>query len=213
MHISDGVLSPAVLAGGTALAVAGTWIGLRRLPDERIMTAAVLSAAFFVVSLIHVPLGPSSVHLLLNGLAGIILGWAAFPCILVALFLQSILFQFGGLTALGVNALNTAAPGVLCHYLFRSHLTGRGPVSAAAAFLGGALAVAGTAIMAAFCLALTDAAFLGAARFVVATHAPVMLVEGLVAMFAAGFLARIRPELLETPSARESEREGEAPCG
>ena len=64
------------------------------------MTVAILAAHFFVGSLIHVPVGPSSVHVVLNGLLGMLLGWAAFPSIFVALMLQAILFQYGGITVL-----------------------------------------------------------------------------------------------------------------
>ena len=119
MHISEGVLSAPVLIGGAALAVAGTAIGLKKIDYDRIMTVAILSAAFFVASLVHVPIGPGSAHLLLNGLLGLMLGWAAFPSILVALLLQAVLFQFGGLTVLGLNTFNMAAPAVFCFYVFR----------------------------------------------------------------------------------------------
>ena len=74
MHISEGVLSPAVLGAGAVLAAAGIVIGLRKLDYDRLMTVAILAAAFFVGSLIHVPIGPSSVHLILNGLLGMLLG-------------------------------------------------------------------------------------------------------------------------------------------
>jgi cobalt/nickel transport system permease protein len=117
VHISEGVLSPAILGLGAALAVCGTAIGLRRLDYDRLMTVAILAAAFFVGSLIHIPIGPSSAHLILNGLLGVILGWAAFPAILVALMLQSVLFQYGGFTVLGVNTFNMAFPAVLCFIL------------------------------------------------------------------------------------------------
>ena len=93
MHISEGVLSPAVLGAGAALAVAGLAMGLRKLDYDRLMTVAILAATFFVGSLIHVPIGPSSAHLILNGLVGILLGWAAFPAIFVALLLQAVLFH------------------------------------------------------------------------------------------------------------------------
>lgn len=87
MHIAEGVLSPAVLAGGAVLALAGTALGLRKLEYDRLVAVGILSAAFFVASLIHVPVGLSSAHLVLNGLVGVLLGWAAFPSILVALLL------------------------------------------------------------------------------------------------------------------------------
>jgi len=196
MHISEGVLSPSVLMAGAALTAAGCWIGYRKLKDDTIVAASVLSATFFVGSLIHVPLGPSSVHLLLNGIAGVVLGWVAFPCILVALLLQAVLFQFGGLSVLGVNTVNVAAPAVLCFYLLRPLLIGSPGRAAVAGFLGGAGAVFGTALMTSLSLALTDEGFLATARLVVAGHLPVMVIEGVVTMFAVGFLARVRPELL-----------------
>jgi cobalt/nickel transport system permease protein len=115
MHISEGVLSGPVLISGGALAAAGTAIGLKKLDYDRIAQAGILSAAFFVASLIHVPIGPSNAHLILNGLVGLLLGWAAFPAILVALVLQAMLFQFGGITGLGVNTIIMALPAVLCY--------------------------------------------------------------------------------------------------
>ena len=83
MHIAEGVLAAPVLAAGGALAAAGCAVGLRRLDESRLMPTALLSAAFFTASLITVPIGPSSVHPLLNGLTGALLGWAAFPAITV----------------------------------------------------------------------------------------------------------------------------------
>ena len=97
MHISEGVLSAPVLISGGALTVAGTAIGLKRLDYDKITHVGILSAAFFVASLIHVNVGPASVHLILNGIVGLLLGWAAVPAILVALTLQALFFQFGGL--------------------------------------------------------------------------------------------------------------------
>ena len=90
MHIAEGVLSPAVLATGYALTAAGTALGLKKLDYDRLMTVAILAATFFVGSLIHVPIGITSAHLILNGLLGVILGWAAFPAILAALALQAL---------------------------------------------------------------------------------------------------------------------------
>jgi cobalt/nickel transport system permease protein len=103
-HIPDGVATIPVLAAGAAITVGGLAWGLRALSPERMPRVAVLSAVFFVASLIHLPVGPASVHLILNGLMGAVLGAAAFPAIVVALLLQAVLFGFGGLAVLGVNA-------------------------------------------------------------------------------------------------------------
>lgn len=196
MHISEGVLSPAILGAGAALAACGTAIGLRRLDYDRLMTVAILAAAFFVGSLIHVPVGPASAHLILNGLVGVILGWAAFPAILVALVLQSVLFQYGGLTALGVNAFNMAFPAVLCFYLLRPLLARPGRMRTVGAFCCGALSVAGAGLLTALSLAFTDEGFVQAARLLFLAHVPVMVVEGIVTVLTVSFLARVRPELL-----------------
>ncbi|MFZ1680720.1 MAG: energy-coupling factor ABC transporter permease, partial [Rhizobiaceae bacterium] len=102
-HIPDGVLSLPVLAVGWTVTVAGVGYGLRRIADEEIPRVALFASAFFVVSLFAIPVGPTSIHLLLGGLMGIVLGPAIFPAALIALLLQAALFGFGGLTALGFN--------------------------------------------------------------------------------------------------------------
>ena len=66
MHLPEGILSPPVLAAGAVLTAAGTWMGLRRLDHAKIPRVGLMAAVFFVVSLIHVPVGISSAHLLLN---------------------------------------------------------------------------------------------------------------------------------------------------
>ena len=198
MHIAEGVLSPAVLGGGAVLALAGTAQGLRRLEYGRLVTVGILSAAFFVASLIHVPVGLASAHLVLNGLVGVLLGWAAFPSILVALLLQALLFQFGGITVLGVNTFTMGFAAVASWYVFRAVCRlcpGMGGVRAGA-FMGGALGVALAAVLTALALAFTDEGFWLAAQLLLLAHLPVMLAEGLVTMFTVSFIMRVRPELL-----------------
>ncbi|WP_045222340.1 cobalt transporter CbiM [Desulfonatronum thioautotrophicum] len=211
MHITEGVLSAPVLALGAATTVTGLWLGLRRLEEDRLVMAAALAAAFFIGSLIHVPLGPSSVHLLLNGLAGLLLGWVAFPVIFVGLLLQALLFQFGGLLVLGVNTTAVALPAVLCGLVLRPLLLARGGRSAlVAGMLAGSGAVLGTALLVALALALTDQGFLTAAKLVVLAHLPVAAIEGVMAAFVVGFLGQTRPDLLicALPAATE----GGSPC-
>jgi cobalt/nickel transport system permease protein len=158
MHISEGVLSPAVLAGGWPWRQ-GDGPGLRRLDHDRLMTVAILSAAFFVASLIHVPVGPASAHLILNGLLGAMLGLAAFPAILVALTLQAVLFQFGGLTVLGVNTFTMAFSAAACGWAFRPLLARGGRAGGVGAFLCGALGVGLAGLFTACALALSGEGF------------------------------------------------------
>ncbi len=198
MHISEGVLSAPILIGGAALTAVGTAIGLKKLDYDRIMNVSILTAAFFVASLIHVPIGPGSIHLVLSGLMGIILGWSCFPAILVALFLQAIFFQYGGLVVLGANAFIMAAPALCCFYIFRPWLKENGKKRAAAAFSGGFLAVLLSSLLMATALAASDEGFIKTAQLVIVVQLPVMVIEGLVTMFTITFLAKVQPSFLET---------------
>ena len=196
MHISEGVLSPLVLGGGFALTAAATCISLRRTDYARLTATAVLAAVFFVASLVHVPLGPGSVHLVLNGLLGLFLGWAVFPALLVALLLQAVLFRYGGIAVLGVNTFVMAFPALLCHYAFRPLLGKSKSLRLAGAFCCGALSVAGAALCTALALALTDEGFWTSAKILLAAHLPVMVLEGVITALTVSFIAKSRPELL-----------------
>ena len=199
MHISEGVLSPAILTGGAALTAIGVGIGLKNIDYEEIPYIGILTAGFFVASLIHLPIGPASVHLVLNGMLGLILGWKAFPAILVGLALQALLFQFGGITTLGINTLNMALPAVTGYYLFGwgvKKSSGR-LIFIITAFAAGSCAVLFAGMLVGFSLHLTGEAFLPAAKLLVAAHLPVMLLEGILTAICALFLKKVRPELLE----------------
>lgn len=198
MHIVDGALSNPVVIGGAVLAVGGIAMGLRNLPLERIPAAGVLSASFFVASLIHVPIGPSSVHLILNGLAGLVLGWAAFPALFVGLLLQAVFFGFGGLTVLGVNAVNIALPAVLVGLAFRP-LVARGTPMQGAIWggIGGGVAIATTTLAVAISLMLSGDEFTAAAKLVFFSHIPVMVIEALLSGAAVFLALRVKPELFQ----------------
>lgn len=197
MHISEGVLSAPVLVVGAAITAAGCAVGLKKLDYDRIPEVAVLSSTFFVASLVHVPIGPSSVHLLLNGVIGLLLGWAAFPSILVALTLQSILFQFGGITALGVNTVNVAVPALVCFYMFNYAVRRENIfISLGSAFACGFLAVFLTSIMVGISLVFTGEAFMAVSKLVVVAHFPVMIIEGIMTAFCVAFLRKVKPEIL-----------------
>jgi cobalt/nickel transport system permease protein len=202
VHISEGVLSAPVLLTGAGLTAAGTAIGLKKVEYEQLPQLALLASVFFVASLIHVPIGPSSVHLILNGLCGLLLGWAAFPAILVGLALQAVLFQFGGLTVLGVNTLNVALPAVILGAACRNSVHASQPLwRMFGAFTCGALAVLLTAVCVAVSLSATGEAFASAAKLVILAHLPVAALEGLVTAMCIEFLRRVRPEMLPAASA------------
>jgi cobalt/nickel transport system permease protein len=197
MHISEGVLSPGVLAAGAGLTVVGTAIGLKKMDYEAIPRVAILSAAFFVATLIHVPVGPVGLHLVLNGLMGLLLGWVAVPAILIALFLQALLFQFGGLTVLGVNTVIMALPAVVCFYLLRPWLRRQGSLARVAAFACGFTAIVLSGLLVAVALIGTGQAFIRVAELAFLAHLPLMILEGIITLMVFLFLKKVRPEMLE----------------
>jgi cobalt/nickel transport system permease protein len=197
MHISDGVLPLSVTIGGYAASAALTAWSARRTRTEQMPKLAVMTAAFFVASLISVPLGPTSVHLLIPGLTGALLGPSAFLSIGLGLLLQSLLFQFGGLTALGANALMMGLPAMACGWFFQRF---KGTTRRRQALVGGLAGAAGTvlsAIVLALLLATGGEDFFGVAKLALAAHVPVIVVEGAVSGLTIGFLARVKPALLQ----------------
>jgi ABC-type Co2+ transport system permease subunit len=120
VHISDGLLTWEWLLGGFLGAAALVALALIRLREETIPRVAILTAAFFVSSLIHVRAGPTTIHLLLSGLIGVTLGFRAPLAIFVGLLLQVLLFQHGGFTTLGVNTCVMTLPALVCFVLFQA---------------------------------------------------------------------------------------------
>lgn len=201
-HIPDGILSAPVLIGGGVIAAGGVAIALRNLEDRLIPRAGIVSATFFAGSLFAIPVGPSSIHLLFTGLMGVMLGFMAFPAVLVALLLQAVLFGVGGLTTLGVNTVNIALPGVLLGLALGPAIRSASPGRAAMlAAVCGALAVMGTGLLVALSLWLSSPEFVPVARVMVLTYLPLALGEAAVTAAAVSFLARVQPSALRPVSA------------
>jgi cobalt/nickel transport system permease protein len=118
VHIMDGVLTDPWHAGGYVLAGVLFLLAAWRVHDDEVARIGVLTAAFFVISLARVPLGPTSVHLLGNGLVGVLLGRRAALSIGVGLFLQCALLGHGGYGTLGVNTCVLTLPALLAGQLF-----------------------------------------------------------------------------------------------
>ncbi|HOT07712.1 MAG TPA: cobalt transporter CbiM [Methanotrichaceae archaeon] len=198
VHISDGVLPPSVLAVGLALTVVMLFFSLRRTRAEEIPRISLVTAALFVASLVHFPVGPTSVHLIMNGWGGILLGRRAFASVFVALALQAVFFQHGGLTALGVNALNMGIPAVLAGKIFSMRRGFRSPQREVIfGSLAGGLAVLLAALLLSAELLVIGEAFYEISILVLAAHLPVVIIEALVVGASAGFLVSTRPEMLD----------------
>ena len=195
MHLSEGLLRPEILIGGAVISAAFTLYAFKTLKDDEIPKTAVLSALFFLASFIHVPIGPTSVHLVLGGIVGAMLGFRAFIAIFVALLLQGVLFGFGGLTTLGINLFNLATPTLIGYWLFMLPSTKRWQKDLLW-FLVGFIPLALSAFLLSLTLALNGDAFVDAAKLALMAHLPIMFIEGFITLFALRFIEKVSPHLL-----------------
>lgn len=197
MHISDGVLSAPVWIGGYMVSAFIVAASTRKMKPEDIPKMAVMTSVFFVASLIHIPIGPTSVHLILNGLVGIILGPMAFVSILLGLTLQALLFQHGGITTIGANSVMMGVPALLAYRLFnlRQRFHFRANEAIFAGFAGASGVFLGTLILA-MLLVTTGSEFIGVAKYAALAHLPVMVIEAIMSGFIVLFIAKVRPEIL-----------------
>ena len=201
MHLSEGVLHTPVLLAGVALAVVGVAVGLRRLESERLPLTALFAAAFFVAGTIHVPVGIGSVHLILNGMAGLFLGWAVFPAFLIALLLQVLFFSFGGFAVLGINLCVMALPAVAVHYVLRGYLKpDMGAMAKLITGLGaGIIGVGGAGALASLVLALDGGKhYQDLIALLLLSHLPVFVLDGMISYGVISLLSKMYPSALQS---------------
>jgi cobalt/nickel transport system permease protein len=198
VHLSDGALATAWWAfgfGGLALLLlVAAW----KVREEEVPRLGVLTAAFFVSSSIHFPLVvvPVSVHLILNGLVGVVLGRRAPLAIAVGLTLQYFLLGHGGKTTIGINACIIALPALAAGLLYPTLRQIGVPAFARGVLLGGG-AVAGAATLNFLVLLFggkEDWHIL--AKVVLVAHVPVVILEGLMLGVLVNYLEKVKPELL-----------------
>lgn len=211
MHIPDGILPLPVTGTGYAATAATTWYSIHKIRQKEdyrqdIPKASLLTAAFFVASWIHIPVPPTSVHLVLNGLLGALLGYYAFPAILIGLFFQAVMFGHGGLTTLGINAIIMGLPAILAHYVFRLRKWGSGVSRKKTGLFGFLAGVVATGISVAIFVGILltnlpaelNVVSERAAILTLATaHIPVIFIEGAITALVTSFLWRVRPGMLD----------------
>ncbi len=197
MHISEGVLRPEILIIGAVITLSITAYALKKLKNEEIPLVAVFSALFFLSSFIHIPVGPVSIHLILNGIIGAILGVRAFIAILIALLLQGLLFGYGGISTLGINTLNLALPALLGWSIFNLHVDNI-LLKKIQYFFIGFISVSVSALFLSTTLALNGESFIDAAKVALMAHIPIMFIEGVITMFALTFLDKVYPQILKS---------------
>lgn len=196
MHISEGVLSPAVLGAGAVLAAAGIVIGLRKLDYDRLMTVAILAAAFFVGSLIHVPIGraraphPERAPRDAARLGGVPVHFcgahASGDPVPVRrhhrTWREYLQYGFSGgrlLLRVPPHAVEIRTSADCRRILLRGSLRRRGRAADALS------------------LSFSAEGFLRTAQILFLAHIPVMIVEGVITALAVSFIAKVRPEILQ----------------
>jgi len=205
MHIPDGYLSPPVLglAGATSLAtvVAASRRASGALDESRVPLMGVMGAFVFAAQMINFPVAAgASGHLLGSALLAITLGAAPAMVVMTAILaIQALLFQDGGVLALGANVLNMAVAGVgAAAWAFR--LLDGGRRRRLAAFAAGAL----SALVAA-CLALAELGAsgiripAGALAATLGVFSLTAVLEGVITAAVLAALERLQPTLLERP--------------
>jgi cobalt/nickel transport system permease protein len=212
MHIPDGFLSAGVIAGCWAASVAGVGYAARRasgsLGEREVPLLPVMGAFIFAAQMLNFRVtGGTSGHLLGGALAAIVLGpWPATLVLSAVLLVQALVFQDGGLLALGANVLNMAVVGVLVGYAVYAALRwplGSGKVGLPVrAFLAAWVSVVTAALLTAVELALSGAFSLGVALAAMGSvHALIGVGEGIITALVVGFLRATRPDLVRSAEA------------
>jgi cobalt/nickel transport system permease protein len=174
-----------VIAAGWAVTAGGLAVGLKKTKIDNLPRTALVSSVLFLASLVHVPVGPSSIHLTLLGLAGALLGWSVVPALFIALLLQGLLFQFGGLLSLGVNTAIMGTSALAGCFVFRLI-----PLRLPGAFAAGFIAVIAGTVLVTAALFLSDMGLKATAVLLFAANLPLAAVEGVITLFIVTFLSR-----------------------
>jgi cobalt/nickel transport system permease protein len=207
VHIPDGFLSTpvwATLDAAAAPAVAGVIRRAQRTFDPvRIPALGVMGAFVFAAQMINFPVGAgTSSHLVGGALLAYTLGLAPASVVMIAILtIQALVFQDGGLLALGANIVNMAIVGVLAGYLPFS-LWGGGRRRKFAIFAGGALSVAVSATLALSELLISRVPMPRAMLMVsIAVFAVSALMEGAITLAVVEALEAIQPNFIRKPTA------------
>ena len=192
MHISEGVLSAPVLLAGWAVTAPAVAAILWRVRQSEIPRIACFSALFFVASFVHLPVGVSSMHLMLSGLVGAFLGSRAILAIFVALFLQGVFFGFGGLSVLGVNTAVIGFPAVLGG-LFTAAAKSqelKARTQKIYLFLAGFVPIVCSMLLLDLVLFISGREFFAIATLISLEGAILAVLEGIITLFALSFIAK-----------------------
>lgn len=199
MHISDGVLPLEVVVVTTGLASVLIIYSLKSLKEEEIPKISLLTATFFVLSLISIPIGPTSIHPLLCAILGIILGWRSTLAVFVGLLLHAIIFQHGGLTTLGANTLLVSIPALLSHLLFKQLRNKVSRISLLSTMIGGFAVFLTVGLLILILIASSPYFYEGTfsvIRLLLIGYLPLVFIEGIITGFVIKILMQVRPSFI-----------------
>jgi cobalt/nickel transport system permease protein len=211
MHIASGFLSPA--AWGTMGAVSGAALAGclaaagRRLDDRKVPLMGVMGAFVFAAQMVNFPiLGGTSGHLGGGFLLGVLLGpWAGTIVMASVLVVQALVFQDGGLEALGANLFVMGLVPCLLGGAVRGLWRRPTLLADAATFAGGVLAVLAGATIVILLLAWSGTlpkgvSLLAALGVMDSVHLVIGLVEGAVSVVVVRFVMAMRREAVWGPA-------------
>ena len=202
MHIPDGFLTPQVFVPFWALAAGGLTYALRKtkqiLKEKVIPLMGVTAAFIFAAQMLNFPvIGGTSGHLLGGVLAAVLLGPYAGAIVLsLVLIVQCLIFQDGGLTALGTNIFNMAFLGAMGGYSIYCFLRRK-----IGLIISVGIASWSSVVIAAFACAI-ELAMSGTSllRIVLPTmvgiHMLIGVGEAIITCLVVNFVSRVRPDLI-----------------
>ncbi|MFO7274404.1 MAG: energy-coupling factor ABC transporter permease [Bacillota bacterium] len=205
MHVPDGLLDLKTLVGSAAAAAAGvsyaSWRVRRELDSREVPRVAVLTAFIFAAQMVNFPIpGGTSGHLMGGALAAVLFGpWVSVVVMTTVVAIQALVFQDGGIAALGANLLNMAVIGPLVGYGTYRLLKGLWGSRAGwltAVFLSGLTSVVAGAVAVALQLALSGVIPLAVGLPAMGLwHVMIGVGEGIITAAVAAYVAAERPQL------------------
>jgi len=206
MHIPDGFLTPNTWVSAWVVSIGALSFCIKRayktLKDRAVPLMGITAAFIFAAQMLNFPvLGGTSGHLLGGVLAAVLLGpFAGAVVISVVLIVQCLIFQDGGLTALGANMFNMSFVGVLTGYYFY-RLVSSFIKSDKGIIIGTAIASWLSVVLAssfcAFELALSGTSPLKIALpAMVFVHMFIGIGEALITCLVVAFILKTRPDLI-----------------
>jgi cobalt/nickel transport system permease protein len=204
LHIPDGFLSAPVSAICWLLMIAALGVAIRRagqLNERQVPLMGVMAAFIFAAQMLNFPvLGGTSGHLLGGALAALLLGpWAGMLVMVCVVGLQALLFQDGGLLALGANGFNMGVATALVGSLVGAGLLrlfgGRPWGLVAAGFVAAWVSVMAAALLTSAQLALSGLSAAVVFPAMLFVHSFIGIGEGLITAAALAFVVASRPDL------------------